>query len=419
MNFKNIFKNYRFPIVLILSIIIGSSIGIIFGNDATVLKPIGQIFVNLLYTIVVPLVFFTISSSVANMINLKRLGKIFKYMLIVFILTSLIASIFMLIILLFINPIGNNTINFSSYSKETINIGSKIIDMLTVSDFNNLLSKSSMLPLIIFSILFGLGVSLTKEKGRSIAKGLETLSNVMMKIINIIMYIAPIGLCAYFASLVGEYGPELLGDYAKSMVIYYVVAIIFFAVFYTLYSYIAGKKKGTKLFYKHAFTPTVTSLGTCSSLASLPSNLRATQDIGVSKDIREVTLPIGATMHMEGSSMAAILKIVFLFEIFGKSFTGMDTYLIAILIAVLSGVVMSGIPGGGLIGEMLIVSMYGFPLEAFPIIATIGWIVDPPATTLNVVGEITSSMLITRIIEGKNWIKNKIKKENIIEENIY
>jgi len=116
-------------------------------------------------------------------------------------------------------------------------------------------------------------------------------------------------------------------------------------------------------------------------------------------DVSRTALPIGATMHMEGSSMASILKIVFLFGVFGKSFTGIDTYLIAIMIAVLSGVVMSGIPGGGMIGEMLIVSMYGFPLEAFPIIATIGWLVDPPATCLNVVGDVSSTMLIDKYVE--------------------
>ena len=128
----------------------------------------------------------------------------------------------------------------------------------------------------------------------------------------------------------------------------------------------------------------------------------------IPKDIREVSLPIGATMHMEGSSMGAILKIVFLFSIFGRPFTGIDTYLTAVLIAVLSAVVMSGIPGGGLIGEMLIVSLYGFPNEAFIVIATIGWLIDPPATALNVCGDVSSSMLITRIVEGKNWLK-KIK----------
>ena len=181
------------------------------------------------------------------------------------------------------------------------------------------------------------------------------------------------------------------------------MCVVYFAIFYTLYSYLSDKKKGIKLFYKNILPVTATSLATQSSLASLPTNLETARDIGVPKDIREVTLPIGATMHMEGSSMGAILKIAFLFGIFNMSFTGLDTYLIAILIAVLSAVVMSGIPGGGLIGEMLIVSLYGFPLEAFPIIATIGWLIDPPATCLNVVGDTSSSMMVTRIIEGKDW----------------
>ena len=139
----------------------------------------------------------------------------------------------------------------------------------------------------------------------------------------------------------------------------------------------------------------------------MPTNLDTASKLGIPKDIRDVTLPIGATMHMEGSSMGAILKIVFLFGIFNMPFVGFDTYFIAIVIAVLSAVVMSGIPGGGLIGEMLIVSLYGFPLEAFPIIATIGWLIDPPATCLNVVGDVSSSMLVTRLVEGKDWIKEK------------
>jgi Na+/H+-dicarboxylate symporter len=99
--------------------------------------------------------------------------------------------------------------------------------------------------------------------------------------------------------------------------------------------------------------------------------------------------------------MGSILKIVFLFSIFNYSFTGLDTYTIAILIAVLSGVVMSGIPGGGLIGEMLIVSLYGFPPEAFALIATIGWLIDPPATMLNVTGDVSSAMIIDKYVNAK------------------
>lgn len=400
---KKFWKNYKFPIILLFSIIIGCILGIILEEDAVVLKPFGTIFLNMMYTIVVPLVFFTISSSIANMVNLKRLGKILKYVFLVFILTSAVAGILMLGVTKVIDPVGNANIVLEQGEATEVSIGDQIVQALTVTDFSNLLSRSNMLPLIIFTILFGIGVALTKND--KLAKSLENISNVMMKIINIIMYYAPIGLCAYFANLIGEFGPQLISSYAKSMILYYVMCVVYFVIFYYLYAYIAGKKKGVKLFYKNIFSAAATSLATQSSLASLPTNLETASNMNIPKDIRDVTLPIGATMHMEGSSMGAILKIVFLFGIFNMPFVGFDTYAIAITIAVLSAVVMSGIPGGGLIGEMLIVSLYGFPLEAFPIIATIGWLIDPPATCLNVVGDVSSSMLVTRLVEGKDWIK--------------
>ena len=400
---KKFWENYKFPIILLFSIIVGCILGIILEEDAVVLKPFGTIFLNMMYTIVVPLVFFTISSSIANMVNLKRLGKILKYVFLVFILTSAVAGILMLGVTKVIDPVGNANIVLEQGEATEVSIGDQIVQTLTVTDFSNLLSRSNMLPLIIFTILFGIGVALTKND--KLAKSLENISNVMMKIINIIMYYAPIGLCAYFANLIGEFGPQLIGSYAKSMILYYVMCVVYFVIFYYLYAYIAGKKKGVKLFYKNIFSAAATSLATQSSLASLPTNLETASNMNIPKDIRDVTLPIGATMHMEGSSMGAILKIVFLFGIFNIPFVGFDTYAIAITIAVLSAVVMSGIPGGGLIGEMLIVSLYGFPLEAFPIIATIGWLIDPPATCLNVVGDVSSSMLVTRLVEGKDWIK--------------
>ena len=313
----------------------------------------------------------------------------------------------MLLVLKVIDPVGNTNIVLEKTTQESVSVLDQIVSAVTVTDFSEILSRSHMLPLIIFSVMFGVGVALVGDKASNIKKGLDSLSQVMMKIIKIIMYYAPIGLCAYFASLIGEFGPELLGSYAKSMAIYYIVCLIYFIMFYTIYAYISGGKKGIKIFFKNILSPTATSLATQSSLASLPTNLETASDIGIPKDIREVSLPIGATMHMEGSSMGAILKIAFLFGIFNMPFVGFNNYLIAILIAVLSAVVMSGIPGGGLIGEMLIVSLYGFPMEAFAIIATIGWLIDPPATCLNVVGDVSSSMLVTKIVDGKNWLVKK------------
>ena len=399
---KKFINSYKFPLLLLSSVILGSLVGLFFKSSVVYLKPFGEIFLNMMYTVVGPLVFFTISSSIANMINLKRLGKILYTVFFVFFIMSAVAAIYMIVVTYIFNPV-NASISLESGTSETINLSDQIVKALTVTDFNLILSRSNMLPLIVFSILFGIATSLTKSN--TVKKFLDEASNINMKIVKIIMYYAPIGLFSYFASLTSSYGSELLGSYAKAMIIYYLATIVFFFVFYTIYAYIAGGKKGIRSFYRNQMEVTLTSLATQSSLASLPSNLEVTEKMGVPKDIREVTLPIGTTMHMDGSSMGSILKIVFLFSIFNYDFNGLSTILIAILIAIMSSVVMSGIPGGGLIGEMLIVSLYGFPASAFPIIATIGWLIDPPATMLNVVGDTTSSMVVTRIIDGKNWLK--------------
>lgn len=402
-------KKYWFPISILLSIIIGSLCGNYLGERASVLKPVGDIFLNLMFTIVVPLVFFTISSSIASMIDLKRLGKIMGYSLIVFTTTCIIASIVMLISVKLINPLGSNSVLIdATETVKNLSIGEQIVSALTVNDFSELLSRNNMLPLVIFSILFGVGVSSLGEKGRKLSLNLELASKALMKVVHIIMYYAPIGLCAYFMNLVGTFGVSLISGYLRSFILYTVVGVIYYLVFYTIYAYVAGGKLAIKNFYKNALNPTVVALATQSSLATLPTNLESATNMGISEDIREVSMSVGSTMNMHGSVMASVLKISFLFSVFGRSFTGLDTYLIAILISVLSGVVMSGIPSGGLIGEMLIVSMYSFPAGAFLIISTIGIIVDAPATALNVMGNPTSAMLVSRLVEGKNWLKKKL-----------
>jgi Na+/H+-dicarboxylate symporter len=231
------------------------------------------------------------------------------------------------------------------------------------------------------------------------------MSKVMMKIVDIVMLYAPIGLGAYFASLVGEFGPQLLGAYGRAMAIYYPICLLYFLIAFPLYALFSGGKPAVGRMWRYILPPTLTSIATQSSIATLPVNLEAAGKIGVPKDVREIVLPIGATMHMDGTVFSSILKIAFLFGIFGREFAGVDTFAMALLISILGGVVMSGVPGGGLIGEMLIVSLYGFPPEAFPLVATIGFLVDPPATCINATGDTIASMIVTRFTDGKDWMK--------------
>ena len=407
---NGLWESYRFSIILIGAIIIGSLIGIKFGEKAQILKPLGDLFINGMFTLVVPLVLVTISSSIAGMSDMKRLGNVLKSLFLVFVSTGLVAGVIILVVVNIFPPAqGVNLHLTTTEALKPFQTGDQIVKALTVSDFPELISRKNMLPLIIFSIFFGISVNLVGEKGKVVVTGLNALAEVFLKMIGILMYYAPIGLGAYFAALVGEYGGQLLGSYTRAMLIYYPLCILYFFLIFPVYGYIAGGRKGVKSL-KYLVSPALTSLATQSSIATLPVNLEAAEFIGVPKDIREIVLPIGATAHMDGTVFSSILKISFLFGVFNIPFTGVETYISALLLSVAGGVVMSGVPGGGLIGEMLIVTMYGFPPEAFPIIATIGYLVDPPATMINATGDTVAAMLVTRLVEGKKWIENKISQ---------
>ena len=399
-------KSYGFSIILIISIVIGAIIGIIFEKDAAILKPLGDIFLNLLFTAIIPLVFFSISSAVAGMSNIRRLGKILSAMILVFVITGVIASIVMLIGVILYPPAVGVHVNFGNgVNVEHFKASDQIVKAFTVSDFADLLSKKNMLALIIFAVLTGLATSASGERGKNFANFLTSASQVMMKLIFFIMYYAPIGLCAYFAYLVGVFGPELLGSYARVVLLYYPTAILYYFIAFTLYVFIAARSEGLRRFWRNIIPPSLIALATGSSIATIPANLEAADKTGVPQEISEFVIPVGATMHMEGSCLAAVVKIAFLFGIFNMSFSGVETIATALGIALLVGVVVSGIPGGGTIGEILIISVYGFQMEVFPLITMIGTLVDAPATMVNAIGDNVSSILVARILGGKDWMK--------------
>lgn len=414
MNKKTKVSNYRFLFILLLGIVIGSALGGILGKKATVLAPIGDIFINLLFTVVVPMVFVSIVNAVGSMVNLKRLGKILGSLVAVFITTGLIAAVFVLIIVNIWPPAANTSIELVKTDMEEMNsVGTMIVNSFTVNDFAGLMSRKNVLPIIVAAIFTGLAVAKCGGGESPFGKLMANLNDIIMKIVDMIMKLAPIGLGAYFANLIGEFGPQLIGDYGRCMLIYYPMCLVYGLVFFPLYTYFSGGKQAVKTMVRNIFKPAVTAFATQSSLATLPANQEACDAIGVPKDISNIVLPMGATMHMDGSVLAAITKIAFLYGVFGMPYKGIGTYAISIVVAILAAFVLSGAPGGGLVGEMLIVSLFNFPPEAFPLIATIGFLVDPPATCLNATGDTVASMMISRIIEGKDWLlKHKKTQED-------
>lgn len=418
---SSFWKNYRSSIILLSSILFGAILGLILKEKATVLKPLGDLFLNAMFMIVLPLVFFSISSSIASIGSGKKLGKIIGNIIGVFLFTGIIAAIVAIIGVKVFSPSAG--VHIDLVKPETVantySIGEQIVNTISVSDFGDLFSRSNMLALIIFSVIMGFATSLIGEKGEPFVKFLRSGNEVTIKMVQIVMYYAPIGLAAYFATLVGEFGPTLVGSYLRVVAYYYPLAIIYFIAFFTLYAFLGGGKKGIRVFWKNTLNPLATSLGTCSSAASLPVNLETTKKMNIPSDIRETTIPLGVSLHKDGSVMGGVLKMVFLFGIFNINFSGFNTYLIIIGMGLLVGMVMGAIPQGGMIAEMLILSLFGLPPEALPIMAAISAVIDPPATVLNVVGDNAAAMMVARRVEGKGWIHEDEKiTNNIANEKI-
>lgn len=403
-------------LIWIVSILLGGIVGVVLGPKATVLEPFGQIFLNLMFTIIVPLVFFSVTSAIANMSSFNRLGKIMSNIVMVFVATALVSGILAIVGALIFNPtkgLDGEAIKtiLSQAGKgigqeaEKISLSGQLVKTITVGDFLELFSKSNMLQIIIFSVLVGISTALVGEKGEVVKQFLNSATAIIMKMVTIIMYYAPIGLGCYFACVVGQLGTQILEGYLKVFLLYLGLTVINYFVFFSIYAYIAAGKMGVRVFWKNALSPTVTALATCSSAVSIPVNLASTKKIGVPKDIAETVIPLGVNTHKDGSVIGGVLKIAFLFGLFGREMNDIPTLLLILVVSFLVGAVMGAIPGGGLIGEMLIISVYGFPPQALPIIAIISTIIDAPATVLNSTGNTVCAMLVSRFVDGKNWLK--------------
>ena len=418
---KNFISNYKSTIILLVAIIVGAIIGIVFQEKATILSPFGDLFLNLLLIIIVPLIFLTITTSIARMKQPKRLGKIMVTIVGVFVITSIIAVIVGFLTtswVKLVEPEDGEAIKASleetteeeSEEKE-LTIADRTVQLLTVNDFQKLLSKENIIAILVFAVIFGIAMNMAGEKSKPVYEFLESANVIINKVVQIIMYYAPIGLGCYFAALVGSFGSSIAVGYLKTFIIYTVVAVAFYFIAYTLYAFIAGGKKGVIVYWKNCLPATFTALATCSSAATIPVNIENTKKMGVPDDIAETTVPLGTSFHKDGSIIGSMFKIMFLVCLFGTSVSTAGDIFGILGIALLANLLVTAVPiGGGTISEMLIITMMGYPVAALPILTIIATIIDPPATMLNVVGDTASSMLVARVVDGKEWINKKDEK---------
>ena len=407
---KTFLRSNRFILLMLSGIVLGCIVGALRPDFAGNLAFLGTLFVNMMFCVVVPMVFFSISSAIANMKNVKRAGKLMGSTIVTFLSTAAIAGVLMYIVCRIFPLISGQYTVTEGEIGETLGMTDMIVNFFTKPDFTELFSRRAILPLIVAAVLFGFGVQMAGGPETRTAKLMDDITNCIMKTVKIITYYAPIGFFGFFASLVAVYGPELIGDYSRTLIVYYVMSFAYMFTFFPIYARFGGGRGAAKLMFSKLFRPAAMSFGSCSSVATIPTNIEVSQESGISKDVSDIVLPLGATMHMDGSAMSAIIKVAFLFGIFGQDFdTGRA--ILAIIVAVFSSVAMSGIPGGGGTGELVICTIF-FPDQlaiAYPIAIALGNLVDPPATMVNAAGDYVVSFIVSRFVDGKDWLQKRLK----------
>lgn len=399
---SNLLQNYRSTILLVLGLLLGALLGIFLPSAVPYIKPIGDIFLNLLFILIVPLVFFSIATAIYNLKQRQMVGRVLGITMIVFIVLGLIAGILTYLGCIVFNPMDATMPQWSNTTFEKQNAGELLVNTLTVSDFNLLLSKSHILPLIVFALLFGLAIASLGEKGKPMARFIESGNMVIMQIMELIMKLAPIGLGCYFASIIAQLGTQVLTGYMRMLLLFCALTLLVYFVLFPLCIYFVCGKNQLKLFFKHILSPSLTALATCSSSACMPINIISCKRMEVKDEIAEAVIPLGTNLFKIGSIMNGVLKVIFAMALVGMSYESLSAGTIVVLLAFLSATVVGAIPSGGMTGEIFICALLGIDPQLVGVLMVVATIVDIPATLLNSIGNITATTLINKLTDKKS-----------------
>lgn len=389
--------------LLLGGIIVGGTIGFVWPGVAPYLKPVGDIFMNLLFVLIVPLVFFSVSNSVANLTRRNMLGRMLGSSLSVWLLMLLVAAVLTYVIMLIYNPIevGANLMaeGVEIAAVQERSIGELIVNTVTVSDFQDLYSIRHILPLMLVAVLTG--VSAAKLDSDAVCGFFEKGNDMTGKALEILMVAGPLGLGCYFAAVAADMGSMLVVGYGRILLTYIAITVLFFFVIHPLLALLSVGREGMKNYWQALLSPTVTALSTLSSSACMPANLKACKQLDVEDDVAESTIPIGTHLFKFGSGVACTQKVIFVLLLSGQSIGDPTTALVIVGMAILASMVVGAVPTGAGTAELLICSMVGADPKLVGLIMVISTLVDMPATLLNVNGNMTATLLINKLMKKK------------------
>ena len=362
-------KHYGFTIALLAGVVAGGICGLIWGEGTAVVRPVGELFLNVVFVLIVPLVAFSMSSATCKVCRSGIAWRLLGATLGTFLVLSAVAGAIAFVLFMIWNP-------FPAANPDAF-----LSDMQAEGGGGGVLSlksaiASSLLLIIAVSMAVGIVIALLREKGREAAAFLESGMSLTVKLMRIVMYAAPVGIGCYFAWTVGSLGGEILGGYADAVLVYLIAALILFFLVNSGWVMLAGGKSLLGRFWRGMVPPSLTAVATSSSA---------------------VCIPLGTNIPKDGSAIGGVVKVVFLLSIFGSAVPCWGDFFLVIGLGILVGTVMGAVPTGGMTGELLICSVLGYPPEMAAVLVVVSTLIDIPATLLNVSGNVVAATLVNRL----------------------
>ncbi|MGI2021841.1 dicarboxylate/amino acid:cation symporter [Shewanella glacialipiscicola] len=408
---------------ILVGMILGITVGVVFGEQATVLKPIGTLFVNIIKMLIVPLVFCSLIVGVTSMEDTAKMGRIGFKSFAFYLCTTAIAISIGLVVGYVIQPGAGLNLplpsGMSDVVKEVPSVMQTLLDIVPTNPIAAL-ANGQILQVIVFAVALGIALVLIGDHGKPAIKVFESLAEAMYKLTDMVMKLAPYGVFGLMAWVAGEYGIEMLLPLLKVIVAVYIGCIIHVLGFYSIVLSVFSKLNPLH-FFKGISNAIAVAFTTSSSAGTLPASMKcASEYLGINKKISSFVLPLGTTINMDGTALYQGVTALFVAQAFGIDLTWVD-YLTIILTATLASIGTAGVPGAGLVMLTLVLSTVGLPLEGVALIAGIDRILDMARTVVNVSGDLVATTVIAKSeheLDMEHYNADMVQSAVLAEQNI-
>lgn len=385
--------------------ILGALVGVLLGESATVLKPLGDLFISAIKMLVAPLVFCAIVVSITSLGSQTNLKRLSLKTLGMFMLTGTIASLIGLAVGSLIDMGGTMQLATTEVRERNIpGFAQVLLDMIPVNPFASL-AEGKVLQIIVFAALVGIAINKVGEKAEPLKRTIEAGAEVMFQLTRMVLKLTPIGVFGLMAWVVGEYGLSTLLPLGKFIAAIYIAALIHMIFVYGGFVKFAGLSP--MQFFRKAMPAQLVAFSTSSSFGTLPASTRAVETMGVSKRYSAFVMPLGATMNMDGcGGIYPAISAIFIAQIYGIPLDTLDYVMIAVT-ATVASVGTAGVPGSAMVMLTVTLGVIGLPLEGIAFIAAIDRIIDMIRTATNVTGD-----MMTAVVIGKSENELDIEQFN-------